>query len=102
VVYQTYRRVHKKVATYNIDWNPCLVEDKGLICRKEALIQGEEDFASFYSSAAVAVRSCIFNTVGTARRIDIVVVLVEAHLFGDFVIIAIPLLQTPEFGNARH
>jgi hypothetical protein len=29
-------------------------------------------------------------------------VLAEADLFGDFVIIAIPFLQTPEFGNARY
>jgi hypothetical protein len=79
-----------------------LVADKCLAYRKLGFIQGEEDLAPFYRSAAVALRSLIFNTVGTARRINTVNVLAEADLFGDFVIIAIPFLQTPEFGNARH
>ncbi len=79
-----------------------MVADKCLASRKVGFIQGEEDLARFYSSAAVTLRSFIFNTVGTARRLNIVNVLAEADLFGDFVIIAIPFLQTPEFGFARH
>jgi hypothetical protein len=44
----------------------------------------------------------MLNGVGTARRIDVLVVWVEADVFGDFVIIAMPLLQIPDFGNTRH
>jgi hypothetical protein len=67
------------------------------------LIDGEEDLATLCSSAVVAVLSFIFNAVGTSRRINILVVLLEADLVWDFVIIAIPfLLQSAEVGKARH
>jgi hypothetical protein len=66
------------------------------------MIRGEEDLARFYSSAAVAVRSFIFNTVSTARRLNIMKVLAEADLFGDWVKKASPCIQTPEIGFARH
>jgi hypothetical protein len=71
--------------------------------RKECFFDGEEDVASICNSAAVVAFSCIFNTVGTARRIiNILVVSLEADFVGAFVIIAIPLLQAAELGIARN
>jgi hypothetical protein len=66
------------------------------------LIDGEEDFANLCSRAAVAVRSFIFNTVGTAKPLITLVVLLEADFVGAFVIIARRLVQTVEGGVARH
>jgi hypothetical protein len=72
-----------------------------LIYRQEDLIQGKEDLACLCRGAAVAMRSCIFNTVGTTRGISIRAVLLEADRVGGFVIGATHFFQIAEVGIAR-
>jgi hypothetical protein len=69
---------------------------------KACFIDGEEHFANLCRRAAVAVRSFIFNTVGSARRLNTLVVLLEADRVGVFVVIAPRLLQTVLVGIAGH